>query len=429
MALVILAQAFVCGLAMFQRPRGSAAPWVRARSRTPAPVSGPVLPELSGRPLAADEASDASLEYGGQIVPRALARSFQRVLDVADSLHRPRAPTTLHGVLRHSWIPTARSLDGPSPRQNLVMLRGHASTGGNLGAALDEVVHGRMGNLLAEGSCTTYQSHVRLILQFCLLLNASPLPAERSTVMRFIGLFNNARTLRGALAAWRQLHIRSHVLWVLEGDVYCSMLQRAVRRSMAPRAPRHALRKPLAVRLVLMAVDKGGQWLEVAAIVALAYVFGLRVPSELLRQRRAGLWSYGGTAIHYGPIGRKHRNGQVTLMRSCICSSVPVLCPHIWARYVQEALPLAKSFTMTGADFNRHFQTLHRELSAGDARGWTSHAMRRGMALDVLEEHGFGAMLRAGDWNSTGAFAYASREHVEQRLVGQMFANFSDDDR
>ena len=55
--------------------------------------------------------------------------------------------------------------------------------------------------------------------------------------------------------------------------------------------------------------------------------------------------------------------------------------------------------------------------------------MRRGMALDVLEEHGFRAMLRVGDWNSSGAFASASREHVEQRLVGQMFANFSDDDR
>ena len=63
-----------------------------------------------------------------------------------------------------------------------------------------------------------------------------------------------------------------------------------------------------------------------------------------------------------------------------------------------------------------------------DTTAWTSHAMRRGMALDVLEEHGFKAMLRAGDWNSAGAFAYASREHVEQRLVGEMFANLSEDD-
>ena len=50
------------------------------------------------------------------------------------------------------------------------------------------------------------------------------------------------------------------------------------------------------------------------------------------------------------------------------------------------------------------------------------------MALDILEQHGFGAMLRAGDWHSGGAFAYASRDAVEQRLVGQMFAHASDDD-
>ena len=55
--------------------------------------------------------------------------------------------------------------------------------------------------------------------------------------------------------------------------------------------------------------------------------------------------------------------------------------------------------------------------------------MRRGMALDVLDEHGFKAMLRAGDCNSAGAYAYASREHVEQRLVGQMFVHLLDDDR
>ena len=310
----------------------------------------------------------------------------------------------------------------------MVLLRGHDNTSCNLEAALDELGHDRMGNLVAGGSCTTYQSHVRLILQFCLLLGASPLPAERPTVLRFIGLFNNSRTLRGALAAGRQLRIRSHTPWVLEGDVFCGMLQRAVRQSMAPRAPLQALREPLAARLVFKAVEKGCRWLEVAAIAALAYVFGLRVPSELLRQSRVDWLSYDDTAIHYGPIGRKHWNGQVTSMRSCICGRVTILCPHTWAQYVQEALAPSKSFTMTGAGFNRYFQSLHRELNPGEAGGW-SHAMRRGMALDDLEEHGFKAMLRAGDWNSSGAFAYASREHVEQSLVGQMFAKFLDNGR
>ena len=87
-----------------------------------------------------------------------------------------------------------------------------------------------------------------------------------------------------------------------------------------------------------------------------------------------------------------------------------------------------ESFVLAGAGFNRAFQELHAELGSADIPGWTSHAMRRGMALDVLEEQGFGAMLKAGDWHSSGVFAYASRDKVEQRLIGEMFAYQSDDE-
>ena len=275
-------------------------------------------------PVAGSCEAEAML-FDGQIVPPELVPSFRQVLATANGLHKPRAPTSIHQVLQNNWIPTARSLDGPTPRQNLEMLRNHGVSGADVGIVLDEVMQGRMGNVLAETSCTTYTSHTKLVLKFCLMLRAVPLPAERSTVLRFIGLFNNAKTLRGALAAWRQVHIRCHVHWVLEGDVFCSMLQRAVRRSMAAR---FSLRKPEAIRLVLHAVEKGGQWLGIAAIIALAYVFGLRVPSELLRQSRADLWWLGAHAIHYGPIGRKHRHQPVTLMRGCIANRHQ-FCAHM----------------------------------------------------------------------------------------------------
>ena len=104
------------------------------------------------------------------------------------------------------------------------------------------------------------------------------------------------------------------------------------------------------------------------------------------------------------------------------------MCAHVWAAYVKTELPADKSFGISGAEFNNKFQQLHRELGSANVKGWTSHAMRRGMALDVLENHGFAARLKAGDWKSGGAFAYASQETVEQRLVGQMFAMHSDDD-
>jgi hypothetical protein len=260
------------------------------------------------------------------------------------------------------------------------------------------------------------------------VIGAQPLPAERKTVLRFIGLFNNASTLRGALAAWRQIHIREHEAWPLEDDPLVRFLQTATKNLMAALPTRYALRRPLALEMIMLAHSKGGEWLQIGAIIALAYIYGLRVPSELLKQSTTTLWSITSRAVSYGPILRKHRPRPVSLTRSCICEEAPALCPHVWAGFIVSELPQAKSFSFSGAHFNNKFQQLHQELGSPDLPGWTSHAMRRGMALDVLEQHGLGAMLRAGDWHSTGAFAYASRDVVEQRLVGQMFAHCSDDD-
>ena len=173
---------------------------------------------------------------------------------------------------------------------------------------------------------------------------------------------------------------------------------------------------------------KGGEWLTLAAVIALAYVYGLRVPSELLKQSSASLWQISANTISYGPIAHKHRTQAVNLRRTCVCQRFPALCPHVWARFAKQMLQAGRSFALAGARFNRMFQQLHSEMGEADVRGWTSHAMRRVMALDVMEEHGLGAMQRAGDWNSAGAFAYASKEKVEQRLVGEMFAHYSDDD-
>ena len=182
---------------MFSRPRGTSAPWRRSRSRTPsAQLMAPVAPV----PSADAKRSVQTLQFEGADIPCELVDSFQLVLETMQGLHRPRAPLALHSVLKHTWVPTARSLDGPTPRQNLNLLREHSARGGDMSAALNEVMRGRMGNVLAEGSCATYASHIRLVLRFCLTLGVKPLPAERSTVLRFIGLFNNARTLRGAVA-------------------------------------------------------------------------------------------------------------------------------------------------------------------------------------------------------------------------------------
>ena len=83
-----------------------------------------------------------------------------------------------------------------------------------------------------------------------------------------MSLFNNVNTLRGALAAWRQVHVRERLPWPLQSDPFAVMLRRATTNLMAERSPRHALRQDRAVAVIMRAHEKGSEkWLQVAAVV------------------------------------------------------------------------------------------------------------------------------------------------------------------
>ena len=116
--------------------------------------------------------------------------------------------SAIHIVLHIPEQPTRSRPDGPGPLRNLSQLQHFAAAGGNVTDILDNVNTARLSRALQTSTVTTYTSHLRLVYAFCKMLNAQPLPAERRTVLRFMALFNNASTIRGALAAWRQVHLR-----------------------------------------------------------------------------------------------------------------------------------------------------------------------------------------------------------------------------
>ena len=257
-----LALALHVRCSMFRCPRGAGPPWARRRSR-----SRPASSNSQG--CAVNISSSASVF---DRLPE-LEDSFAAAASAAATFHAKNLPTSIHQALKVPWRPTQFRLDGPGPRQNLKLLQKHADQGGDIELTLDQVLQGRAGRALARTTCDTYGSHIRLILDFCKTLQAKPLPADRSTILRFISMFNNVRTLRGALAAWRQIHIRQHQPWALEGDPFYGLLHKAIGRLMAARQPRRALRKSGAIKIVRKAVDKGGVWLQVGCVVALAYVY------------------------------------------------------------------------------------------------------------------------------------------------------------
>ena len=370
---------------MYKRPRVSAPPWAAKRVRASqrrhdvlheALSSDPLRQcgkHLEGqsrdegpRPVSGPGRGTTPLRAAVIAAPARLRETFDKAREAAESFRLKGQPTSVHRALGAKWSPTTFRLDGPGPRKNLALLQQHAGAGGDVVDLLDRILQGRVGCGIAPSTAATYSSHVGLVLAFCNLVEASPLPADRVTVLRFIALFDNVSTLRGALAAWRHLHTRCHEAWPLEGDPFYSMLHKATKRLMVSRPQRHALRRPQAISLIMFAFAKGVAWIPFCAIVALAYVFGLRVPSELLKQSAPELWQLGTTTIAYGPISRKHRLHPVTLMRNCVCQSHPILCPHVWGRYVRQELPAGRSFSITGARFNVLHRQLQMEMGVAD---------------------------------------------------------------
>ena len=124
-----------------------------------------------------------------------------------------------------------------------------------------------------------------------------------------------------------------------------------------------------------------------AAAAALAYIFGLRVPSELLMQAHSSIFRLRGSSkILYGPIRRKGKQQLCTLCRFCTCATVPLLCAHAWVAILAELVPHGRCFPFTAKRLMARLWPFIASSgeAAIDERQWTSHCFRRGSGVDVL---------------------------------------------
>ena len=68
-------------------------------------------------------------------------------------------------------------------------------------------------------------------------------------------------------------------------------------------------------------------------------------------------------------------------------------------------------------------------IPEADIGGYTSHSLRRGAAIDILEQHGLQAMLAYGDWATPqSASHYATFDEMDRHAVGLMAVDLSDED-
>ena len=237
---------------------------------------------------------------------------FDRSLFLQRLMVAPRTDRdiSVHDALR---LESAMATALPRPRESLRALSNAKREGRDVASILDNVIDQRAGCAIAESTGRTYDSHLNQVREACELLNASVCPASLDTIRRVSAVVNNASTLRGWLAAWRQLHIMARCRWPGDSDPHLLAARAGLSRYRGPAPPRKRMRRHRLLFVVKRCIDHK-MFLE-GAVAVLAYVFGLRVPSELLRQAQTNMFAIRGNKICYGPIRRKGKQQLSTLKR------------------------------------------------------------------------------------------------------------------
>ena len=314
-----------------------------------------------------------------------------------------------------------------TPSSNVSALQQLKRQGWDPRAVCDAVADARANAGVRPSSANTYDSHLRGVEFVCGVLAEAPLPASLATIRRVSSVVGNPSTLRGWLAAWRRLHLIARLPWAGDRDPFLLAVRAGLRHNIGPTPPKKRCRRGTVRRLAAAATQQH-LW-EVGAFCVLAYIFALRVPSELVRQAKPSLFNCKGARIAYGPIQRKGKSDLQTLRRWCTCDSDPLLCPHPWIEILSELRPSGCCFTKPVAHYMQQVVGLLRGLQVRDAELHTSHCFRRGAGVDVLETHGLRAMLEHGQWSTPrAAEPYASADEQTAQAMGVGAIEFSDDE-
>ena len=166
---------------------------------------------------------------------------------------------------------------------------------------------------ISAGTRRTYSYHIAQVRRLCGLLNAHSLPASLATIRQVSSAVNNASTFRGWLSAWRQLHLLARLPWAGDGDMFLRAVRLGLAKSCRSPPTRRWMRKSRLLQLLKSCIQNQ-LYLEAAA-AALAYTFGLRIPSELLGQADCKLFRVSRQTISYGQIKRKGQLQLRTLRR------------------------------------------------------------------------------------------------------------------
>ena len=358
---------------------------------------------------------------------------------LANIVETQKGFASVHEQLNVKWAGSAnRRIQAPPPTEVLKLIRQESASGNDVATLLDWVSRARAAHSIRDTSHTTYASHLRTIAAVCDVLREAIVPASLQTVRRYTAICNNAVTLRGHLAAWKMLHVIMARPWAGDRDPFIRAAHAGIVRLQPAKAIRMAIRKELTLRIVDYCFSSpGGNLILFGIMTSLAYLFALRVPSELLKQFACSLIKQNGKTFVYGPIHRKNSTLLTSLQRRCTCTTRYIkMCPHYWLPSLLELVGVGgqnrKVFSnWSTATFNVKLREILVQIGipSTEASRYSSHDFRRGCAKDILSEAGPAAMMGHCGWKSkTSAFHYVSRDEVDEAIVAAFMVDASDDD-
>ena len=174
--------------------------------------------------------------------------------------------------------------------------------------------------------------------------------------------------------------------------------------------------------------------IQVAALMAIARQFLLRVPSEGLPLQWSGVHSQitlTATVAKIQLSKRKNSRGPVTLTRECCCTtSGRRLCAVHWLHILKkDATDDGKVFDMTKNEFGSKIKLYALRAGVPEASRVGTHAFRRGVAQDIIDQGGsLAALMTAGGWTSSAYAVYLRDSQLDDAAVTRALICLSDSD-
>ena len=298
------------------------------------------------------------------------------------------------------------------------------------GAPLSWCTQARASAVLGSNirSLGSVRSALRLYLSFAKArgLEGKEFPVSRAELAVFSGLFRSEHTFANYVCHLRTISVAfGFTVAALEAS-FVKRIKHAVakRTSFVPR-PKSFVRRDFIERILTLA-SEGRVGRRLALLFALAYIFLLRLPSEalIISVSSSGAFDVAAPAsvvVTESALGlrlarRKNAERPTTWWRRCWCASSRISCPvHAIGPCLASGdrdRPLFAGITSAAAT-----EGLRDALSkAGvvNANAYTTHAMRRGHAWDLLVGGStVGEIKRAGGWKSGAFLRYLPADELE----------------